>query len=159
MSQLSTILPSLIAITAFATGAQAAVVVTFDHPEKYADIGWQPREASDTLKEIERHLQHLGETYLPPGETLRIEVVAIDLAGRERLSARAGTDVRVLTGRADWPSVRLRYVVENAGKAAARHEETVSDMNYLMRPIVRPEKLAYEKRMLEEWFKARFAAR
>jgi predicted RNA-binding protein with EMAP domain len=149
--------PLVIAIAAFASAAEAAVIVTFKNPEHYAGVGWQRSDASATLNEIERHLQRLGESYLAPDQTLSIEVLDIDLAGRERFSSRAGGDVRVLRGGADWPSVRVRYVVETAGKVGDSREETVSDVNYLVRPIPRSEKLAYEKRMLEEWFRARFA--
>jgi DUF3016 family protein len=151
--------PLLIAIAAVASTAGAAVVVSFNEPDKYADVGFPRSDAEDVFKELERHLQRLGETHLAPGQTLRIEVLDIDLAGDERFRPRAGTDIRVLKGRADWPKLRLRYGMESAGKAADSREETIADMNYLMRPITRPEKLAYEKRMLEEWFKARFAPR
>jgi hypothetical protein len=149
----------LVTIAALTGAAEAAVIVTFDHPDNYADVGLYRSEAPDVLKEIERHLQRLGETYLAPGQTLKIEVLDIDLAGQERFDPRAGVDIRVLRGRADWPSLRLRYVVESAGKVGDSREETISDVNYLMRPISPSEKLAYEKRMLEEWFKARFASR
>lgn len=151
-------IPLLVAVAALAGSAQAAVVVTFKEPDKYVDAGRQ-WDREDFLTEIERHLQQLGERYLPPNQTLKIEVLDIDLAGDERFRPRFGADIRVLKGRADWPSVHLRYVVEGAGKPGDTREETVSDQNYLMHPITRPERLSYEKRMLDKWFKARFASR
>jgi hypothetical protein len=151
-------IPLLVAIAAFAGAAQAAVIVTFKEPDGYVDGGRQ-WDREDFQKEIERHLQQLGERHLAPGQTVKIEVLDIDLAGDERFRPRFGADIRVLSGRADWPSVHLRYVVEGGGKSGDSREETIADQNYLMRPIARPERLAYEKRMLEAWFKARFAAR
>jgi DUF3016 family protein len=158
MSRPSIRLPLLIAIVAIASAAEAAVTVTFTQPDKYADVGRNRNDAADVFKEVERHLQRLGETYLAPAQTLKIDVLDIDLAGQEEPS-RSGSEIRVLTGRADGPSLRIRYVVESAGRAGESREETLSDMNYLMRPIRQPERLAYEKRMLEEWFRSRFVQR
>lgn len=46
------------------------------------------------------------------------------------------------------------------GRVRLRAEETVSDMNYLMNSSARHsgERLAYEKAMLRDWFRARFVA-
>lgn len=159
MSERSRHFQLFVAMAAFAGTAQAAVTVTFTQPDRYADVGLHRAEAPDVLKELERHLQRLGATHLESGQALSIEVLDIDLAGEERFHPRAGGGLRILRGGADWPSVRLRYSIESAGKAGERREETVSDMNYLMRPIRQHERLAYEKRMLEEWFKGRFGSR
>jgi hypothetical protein len=146
--------PFLVALAAFASAAEAAVVVTFNDPDKYADVGRSERDRQDVLAEIGRHLQRLGEA-LPADRTVKIEVLDIDLAGDDRPRMHAGRDIRVLRGSADWPSMRVRYVVETAGKAGEPREETISDPSYLMHPITRPDVLSYEKRMLEKWFRAR----
>lgn len=146
---------SLALLAGLAGAAQAAVTVSFTQPDRYADIGRTRVERPDVLKEIEGYLKHLGATHAP-ARNVRIEVLDIDLAGDERF--RAGRDIRVLRGGADWPRIHLRYTLEEGGRAVESREETVADMNYLMRSIPRGEPLAYEKRMLEEWFRARFGA-
>ena len=140
--------------------AHAEVTVTFDKPQKYRDVGQRGTlaNADDNMQELAAHLKRLGDEYLPKGQTLRIDVLDIDLAGDERMGARtSGREIRTLTGRADWPSIGLRYVLEANGKVIDRREETVEDMNYLRRPLISSEKLGYEKRMLEQWFRERFA--
>jgi hypothetical protein len=146
------------ALTAtLAATAQAAVLVTFKEPEKYVDTGRFRMETPQVLAELERHFQQLGTRYLRPDQTLRIEVLDVDLAGEERFR-HSGQDVRILRGGADWPRMRLRYVLEGGDKPALSGEENLSDMNYLQRPVTirGNENLAYEKRMLEEWFRAKF---
>ena len=146
------------AIAMLAAASEAAVVVTFKDPDKFADVRSERDTRDNILAEIEAHLQHLGKTYLPAGETLRIEVLDIDLAGEERFGPRSITGNRVLTGRADWPRIRLRYTLEAPGRPADSREETLSDMNYLDRPMTSGvERFPYEKRMLDEWFRRRFA--
>lgn len=149
---------ALAAMSGAASGAaDPAVVVTFHQPERYADVSWHRGLAPDILKDIEGHFQMLGKTYLAPGQTVRIEVLDIDLAGEDRLRFGSGAEVRVLEGRADWPRFEVRYAIESAGRVHEARTETISDMNYLGRPIRQGPQLAYEKRMLEEWFKARLA--
>ena len=140
--------------TLLAAVAHAEVQVTFDEPERYSDAG---RRAPERFKDLEEHFRKLGERYLAGGQSLRIEVLDIDLAGEPRYGARSEpNDLRVLKGKADWPSIRLRYVLESGGREIDRREETISDRAYLERPIRQPESLAYEKRMLERWFASRF---
>ena len=69
-----------------------------------------------------------------------------------------GQDVRVLRGRADFPSIRLRYTWERPNAAPQSGEETVKDMTYLQRTVPSTAAYAYEKRMLERWFVDRFAS-
>jgi len=148
------------AVAAFmSVPADAAVVVSFPEPERYSDAGdnWQRDE---NLAGLKRHLEQLGSRYLPTSQTLTIEVLDIDLAGRPRYFPRRGLpDIRVLDGRTDWPMIKLRYTLASEGKTIDTREETVSDSNYLQRSATRPtESLYYEKRMLDEWFRARFVA-
>ena len=146
--------------TALATTANAAVIVTFTGSDKYVDTGRYRFEGTQVLAELEKHFQQLGTRYLHPDQNLRIEVLDIDLAGDERFRGGPNQDVRILRGGADWPRMRVRYSLEGGGKPALSGEDSISDMNYLHRPItVRlNEHLAYEKRMLDEWFRTKFAA-
>jgi hypothetical protein len=152
----STQLPS----TDAATGRVPVVSVTFEHPEQYSDLGHQDAEA--TLKEIDAWLQKMGAMYLPPGQMLALRVLDMDQAGEERLVRRSGRiDRRILHGGADWPRIHVTYVLSTNAAELARGEETISDMNYLTDPLpptLRDEPLAYEKRMLQKWFRSRFAS-
>lgn len=138
--------------------AGAAVTVTFTKPESYTDMGRD--EPSRGMKEIEAHLKQLGERYLPPHQSLKIEVLDIDLAGHVNFSSRLSSEVRVLRGKADWPSIKLRYVLEADGRVLLEQQEHVADMDYLQRPggAYAGQFLQYEKRMLDSWFRQRFAS-
>jgi hypothetical protein len=144
---------------AFFPGAvSAAVTVSFPEAGRYIDAGnhWDEER---TIGEIRRHLEVLGERHLSPSQTLKIEVLDVDLAGRTRYFVRGGlSEIRVLQGRADWPSLKLRYTLESDGKVSDSAEETVADMSYLFIPAPRAssESLYYEKRMLDTWFRQRF---
>lgn len=144
-----------------AAGSVPVVSVTFEHPEKYSDLGH--RDANATLKEIDAWLQKMGAMYLPAGQKLSVRILDMDQAGEERLERRSGRiDRRILHGGADWPQIHLTYVLSADAAELARGEETISDMNYLMDPLpatLRNEPLAYEKRMLQKWFRSRFASR
>jgi hypothetical protein len=138
------------------SGALAAVTVSHTDARRYTDAG-NYRDAPRTVDEIKRHLELLGARYVLPSQNLKIEIVDIDLAGRLRFSARRGEEIRVMDGRADWPSVKLRYTLESDGKVMDSREETVSDMNYLLKPAPSGSgTLYYEKRMLDDWFRQRF---
>lgn len=143
-----------------AVGAQAAgtVQVSFVEPDKFADAG-RSFDRPANLKTIETHLQDLGQRYLADGQTLSIEVLDVDLAGELRPSRRSGTDVRVVRGGADWPRMALRYVLEGGGLPSQRGEDRIADLSYALRgsSYANRDPLRYEKRMLDDWFKSRFA--
>jgi hypothetical protein len=149
-----------IAASTLAAAAQAGVTVTFVEPDKYTDIGRFSRstEPAKVMKDLEAHLVKLGQR-LPPNQNLAIEVLDIDLAGDDRWAAASGYDVRIQTGRADWPSMRVRYTLERDGRKESR-EERIADMSYQQRvqPVSPTETLPHEKRMLTDWFQERFGA-
>jgi hypothetical protein len=145
----------LLASIALAGGVQAAVVVTFKEPERYSETGVFRDDGPAAMEHIDAHLKRLGQRYIPADQTLRIEVLDMDLAGEQHMGSR-GQEVRVMRGRADWPRIKLRYTWERPNVPAQSAEETVSDMAYLQRTVPSTEAFAHEKRMLETWFKQRF---
>lgn len=150
-------LPIFLASIALAGGAHAAVVVTFKEPERYSETGVFRDDGPGAMQQIELHLKRLGQLYLPADQALRIEVLDMDLAGEQQMSSR-GQEIRVMRGRADFPRIKLRYTWERPNVPPQSAEETVSDMAYLQRTVPSTEAFAHEKRMLETWFKQRFAA-
>lgn len=118
-------------------------------------------EKKATLESLAKYLRSLGQRYLPADQTLKVEVLDVDLAGIVRPSRRTGTPLRIVNGGADWPRIKLRYVLEAPGQARLSGEETVTDMDYAhsLGSSGASEPLHYEKQMLADWFKARFVER
>lgn len=143
-----------------AGGASAAVTVAFSHPENFRDLPFSPIDREHVLKELGEHFALLGKR-LPPGQDLRVEVLDLDMAGRIYPNFRGREDIRVLRGGADWPHMVVRYSLVSNGQVIASGEDQLSDMMYLNR-INRysdGDTLRYEKRMIDDWFKEKFAAR
>lgn len=140
-----------------AAHAAGTVQVTFVQPEKFADVRDSALRSEDHLANLKRHLEEIGARYTPDGQTLRVEVLDVDLAGEPKPGARPH-DLRVLRGRADWPRVELRYTLEAPGAAPRTGRAVVADMAYLQRTPTRftTEPLPYERRMLEDWFRSEF---
>ena len=67
--------------------------------------------------------------------------------------------LKIVNGRADWPSITMRYTLEANGRVLSSGEETVSDLDFSHRiAYAAREPLSHEKRMLAQWFRTRFAA-
>ena len=140
------------------TGWAGTVEVAYINPESYSDAGASATDERANVEALGLHLRRLGERLLPPGHVLRIEVLDVDLAGVVRPTHR-GT-VRTLRGMADFPAVHLRHTLQAPGQPARSGEDRISDMNYTRNAAthrVSSEHLYYEKRMLDAWFRQRFA--
>jgi hypothetical protein len=143
-------------LVAGAAHAAGTVQISFDKPERFADIRDRMYSREHNLKALEQIITSAAKPYVADGQTLKIEVLDVDLAGEVRPGARAW-DVRVLRGGADWPRITLRWSVEGASPRSG--EAVVQDMAYLQRiaPALADTSLVYERRMLDEWFKQQFA--
>jgi hypothetical protein len=145
---------ALTGLLALAAGrASAAVDVTWVHPENFHDLPFPTSERKEMLDQISDHFKKLGEN-LPAGENLRIEITDFDPAGRLIPSARLGRDLRVLTGRADWPRMELNYAIEQNGQVIKSGQSQLQDMNYQQsfNHYFDSEPLRYEKQMIDDWF-------
>jgi Protein of unknown function (DUF3016) len=148
------ILSSLLFAASFGAASAGTVNVSYTAFPEYAPLG--SRSWDESLVVLGNHLQKLGKRMLPADQVLTIEVLQLDLAGTVR-----GSQVRVLSGGADWPRMVVRYTLEAPGRPDVVAEERVADMNYLrsgMTAYGDSEPLFYEKRMLTRWFRERFAA-
>jgi len=138
-------------------GAAAAgpVDVKMVQPERFADVGWRLADRERNLELIRQHFESLGAR-LPAGQALAVEILDIDLAGEELPGPHPAERWRVLTGRADWPRMRLRYTLSVPGQPARSMEEWLADLAYLQRvPRAGDHPLPYEARMIDEWFAQR----
>ncbi len=147
-----------VAALAAASLAQAAgtVQVSFDKPDDFVDIGhsrWDQERALDQLREV---FKGWGAK-LPDGQTLKVAVLDVDLAGR--LQPRRGDEIRVLNGRADWPRIKLRWTLSSGDRTLKSGDDDLADMAYLQTSggLDRSLSLPYEGRMLERWFAERVA--
>ena len=144
----------------FAAAAQAAgvVKVSFVQPDQFTDVKDRLLSKERNLDLLKRHLEQAAAPYVADGQTLTVEVLDVDLAGDTRHSERS--DLRVLKGGADWPRIQLRYALESPGQPVRRGEARVQDMSYLVHRLSPPNDgaLAYERRMLDTWFRDEFAA-
>jgi len=140
--------------------ASAEVKVTYIESDKFADLPFSPWDRENILERITEHFNKLGER-LPQGQDLTIEVIDIDLAGREYPAPRSGRDLRVMKGMADWPTMDLRYSLTQDGKVLKEGKAKLSDMSYMQR-INRAsdsDPLRYEKRMIDDWFDKNIAGK
>jgi len=154
------ILSMVTAIVGIAAPAAAEVRVDFLAPETYRDAGLYQRlgerAREPALRNVREHLESLGERYLLPGQTLRVEILDIDLAG-EIEWWHTGSDIRYLRN-VTSPRIQLRYVLEENGRVAEEAEEWISDPAYLFMGTSSYGRgpMAHEKRMISRWFRSRF---
>ncbi len=141
------------------SACQAGTVnVTFVNPENFTDIRDADHDAGANLKTLADYFQVLGQKYLPPEKTVKIDVLDVDLAGRVVPSFRFGS-VRVLGRPVDWPQMTLRYTVLVNDQVVASGEDRVKDMMYdtHLDSVSFGERLSNEKLMLRLWFREHFA--
>ena len=146
--------------------AESNLSVVFVHPEDYSDASYSSsfanaQDRADVQRDIEQHLQRLAQRTLPPGDSLKIEVLDIDLAGRvEPFRSRIGSDVRVMRD-ISGPRMEIRYTLTRKDQATSSREERLSALHYLSSFNRYPsgDRLRYEKAMLDRWFVERFGQR
>ena len=150
-----------VAATLLAAPSYATVEVTYVNPEQFTDSSNQRWEMQGTLDALAQHMKRTGERYIAPNETLKIEVLELDLAGWSRFGGRAPNEVRTVRGGADFPQMKLRYTLQSP-RGARSGEAELSDSLYQNHGLVTrgaSEPYYYEKRMIDDWFRSTFAQR
>ncbi|MDM0111392.1 DUF3016 domain-containing protein [Variovorax sp. J22R133] len=156
---------ALFAALASSAAMAAQLSVVFINPERFRDAAYSRpyANANDLLavqRDMERHLKGLADRGLPPGDSLRIEVLDIDLAGEFNPFWPRTGHLRIVRD-IYWPRIKLRYTLTHGDQTMAGAEEELSDMNFLMtvNPYSEVDRFRYEKPMLDDWFARRFGAR
>ncbi len=136
--------------------------VKWTNPDKYRDIyaGDENRKAfrERLFKIFEKHFAKLASK-LPEKQTLKIEVLDVDLAGDVNYGSI--NRIRILKD-IYFPRFKFTYqLVDEKGKVLVSGEENLKDMNYLYTNNLRynNESFGYDKRMIEEWFNKTFKTR
>lgn len=138
----------------WAVPAEARVTVTFQDTGNYSD----PDQRVPVRAVLKTHLERLGARYLGPDTDLKVTVVDVRLAGQYAWW-HTPPSVRVMSD-STWPVITVRYTLLRNGRTIAAREETISDQYYLMKSrSVTAGQLAYEKAMLDDWFRERFGRR
>jgi hypothetical protein len=158
-------LAAMLAIGTPAPASAADLSVVFVDPVSFTDATYSRWFTDDkaraaVLLGLEQHLQRLADRGLAAGDSLRIEVLDIRLAGGfEPFRSGSAGGVRILN-EMTWPRMRLKYVLSRDGQVIASGQEQVMDMIYLARPnrYSTSDRLRYEKAMLDEWFDERIVA-
>ena len=140
-----------VALCTGAAWAAGRVELSFQEPEKFADIGRSAADRDRTLSGLRAHYERYAAR-LPDGRTLTVEITNVDLAGEIRPTGR-GDELRVLRGEADWPRITLSYTLSENGRPPATGSERLSDMAYMLSGGSRDAGELYcERRMLDRWF-------
>lgn len=152
-----------LAAGAFFPVAHAATVeVRYDSHHAHSDAGSTPAERERNLAAVAALLRELGERRLPAAQTLEIELLDLDLTGTPRLSRQPVGEVRVVTGRADGPRIRLRYVLRDGQATVGHGEASLHDAGLPRlgeaRDSTGGDPLRHERSLLDHWFTERFAA-
>lgn len=133
--------------------ALAAVTVNYVDAERFTDLPRIPWQRQQVLDDLAGHFRQLGQT-LPADRELVIDVLDIDLAGRERPNGFS-TDAIRIREHGDWPRMTLRYTLTEGGRRLASGEARLSDRNYLNRIGAYPqdERWPAEKQMIDNWWR------
>jgi hypothetical protein len=154
------------ALLAAALPSSAAQLdVDFVEPEKYTDAGYtssspRTKEREQLQRDITQHLKQLADRSLADDDSLKIDVLDIDLAGHLDPFVSTGREMRIVRD-VTWPRIKLRYTLTRNGAVVAQGEEQVSDMNFMTgtNRYSSSDRLRCEKAMLDDWFDKVFVKR
>lgn len=159
MQQRLLVCAALVAASA-APLAYAEVKINFIEPDKFVDIGRTQWDRDDAMRGLTRVFEALAKKYVPQGQDVLFEVTDVDLAGTERPSFRH-QDLRIVRS-IDWPAISFRYTVKEGDKTVAQGQDRLADLDFQHRIGVNSysaESYPYERRMLEDWFRAKFGTK
>jgi hypothetical protein len=136
----------------------ATVEVSWKDPKEFRDIRatdtGQQRFQSSVMVELDEQFRDEAASRLATGQTLKISVDDIDLAGEiEYFHRNYAFGLRVIRN-VDFPQMTLSYELRDAdGKLLKSGTEKLADLGFrfsTLMPIDRSA-LRYEKQMIREW--------
>ena len=141
-----------------AGSVQAGVTVNFVRPDQFSDLPHAPDQRQQALDDFAEHFRRLGEG-LRPGQDLVIDVLDIDVAGREEPSRFGGDEIRVMRSGAEWPRMQLHYTLSENGRTLASGDAELADQNYRTRVSRYPNdaRWPYEMQMIDDWWRRTIA--
>ncbi|RXF73750.1 DUF3016 domain-containing protein [Hansschlegelia zhihuaiae] len=140
-----------------ASPAAAEVAVSYAPAREVSPLVYRSVSERDALfADVARLLKRLGERDLPASRKLSVELLDIRPAGQFEPWRPGADQVRVLRD-VTPPVIKLRYALTERGRAIARGEETLSDMNYLWNLSARSSlsSFPYERELVRDWFRDR----
>lgn len=152
-----------LAVAAQAASAPAAVTVQYVHPESFTDVGdgfrGGPEARRAFLEALDRHLKQRAGGALDAGQTLRVEISDVDMAGEFESWRIAGADVRII--RDVYPArIDLNFRLADASGAMLKQGERRLRDTGLVRDVSRysNDPLRYEKALIDAWVEREFPA-
>lgn len=142
------------------------VQVDWTDPQKFADLRENPvgspatRNPEEWVQTLARWLQTRADSFVPPGDRLRVTFTDIRRAGSyEPWRGPQWTDVRIIKDIYP-PRIDLRFTLTDAhGATVAEGERQLRDLAFLQRNVLdTTDPLRYEKRLLDDWLRKEFPA-
>ena len=156
------VLASLLAALAAAPAVaqEAAVTVTFAHPETYTDLRLacvsRKTDAQSLMGDIEKYLVTTAAPRLAPGQRLEVTVTNVDMAGDiEDWRGPGRCDVRIMKDTYP-PRIDLSFrLLDGSGSEIRAGARKLRDSNYLVDagPANSTDHLRYEKALLGDWLR------
>ncbi|MEW6989078.1 DUF3016 domain-containing protein [Colwelliaceae bacterium 6441] len=154
------VLLTMMTLGLFASVSMAATTeVKWENPDDYRDVdageGHRAKFKARVFADFEKHFTMLAKK-LPEGQTLKIKVTDVDLAGDVHQSMRRIRIVKDLF----FPRMTFSYqVVDADNREVSAGNVELKDMNFMMGGTglrYNQDNLGYEKRMLDKWFRETF---
>jgi hypothetical protein len=159
MKKVSVILTMLLSLVFTSMTMAATSEVKWTNSGDYRDVdagnGHRAKFKEKVFTDFEKHFTKLAEK-LPKGQSLLIDVKDVDLAGDVNIGGI--NRIRVIKELYS-PRMAFSYQVLDANKAIIfSGDVNLKDMGFMMGASMRykHESLAYEKKMLDDWFEDTF---
>ena len=153
---------ALLALAAGPLFAAGTITVDYVQPEKFTDVKERQFKTSPDknahLKNLKSWLEKEGAKHLADGQTLRLKILDIDLAGDfEPWNGPEFQDVRVLKDIYP-PRIKLQFTLQDRdGKALGEGERELRNLAYLMESsFASRNALEHDERLLKDWLRKEF---
>ncbi|HEX4912198.1 MAG TPA: DUF3016 domain-containing protein [Permianibacter sp.] len=142
--------------------AAGTITVDYVQPEKFTDVKERQFKTSPDknahLKNLKSWLEKEGVQQLADGQTLRLKILDIDLAGDfEPWNGPEFQDVRVLKDIYP-PRIKLQFTLQDRdGKVLGEGERELRNLSYLMESsFANRNALEHDERLLKDWLRKEF---